>query len=276
MNNNSPVSGTWGLFVRWITGWRLVALTALVSSFTALGLLTLQDGDVDSVRLLIRITARVSLGFFCLAFSATAANRIWPNGLTRWQVANRRYLGLSFAVSHLIHAVAITIFIGYYAREFHEVHPGSNVPGGIGYLFLLAMTVTSFNRTAALVGTRLWRVLHATGAYVLWTIFLISEVSRVHAGPVHLWFAVPLLLVAGIRLFAWWRLRTGTVSGPTAERTSLPPRPTVPRTAPLSHVYSRRAPSWLDKCSAPSFGTATARSERRVERITPVTRFGVR
>lgn len=198
-------------------GWRLVALTAFVMSFGAVILMTWHDGDVDSIRLLIRLTARVSLGFFCLAFSATAVNRIWPNVWTRWQVANRRYLGLSFAVSHFIHAVAISIFIGRYAAQFHEVHPGSNVPGGIGYVFLLAMTVTSFDRTAALVGPRIWRALHASGAYVLWTIFVISEVSRVRDDRIHLWFVAPLLLAAAIRILAWWRSRAGTSNGQAAD-----------------------------------------------------------
>lgn len=100
-----------------------------------------------------------------------------------------------------------SIFIGPYARQFHEVHPGSNVPSGIGYLFLLAMTVTSFERTAALLGTRVWQALHATGAFVLWTIFLISEVSRVHEDRIHLLFIVPLLRVVAIRILAWWRSR---------------------------------------------------------------------
>ncbi len=233
MNRNSPSPGTPSPFIEWIVGWRLVALTAVVLTIGALVLVMRGAGDVDSIRLVIRLTARVSLGFFCLAFGATAANRIWPNGWTRWAVANRRYLGLSFAVSHFIHAIAISLFIGFYAVQFDEVHPGSNVPGGIGYLFLLAMTVTSFDRTAALVGIRVWRVLHATGAHVLWTIFLISEVSRVPAGRIHIWFVAPLLLVAAIRILAWWRSRavgtrqdaglTGVNSRLTAARRFLRP-----------------------------------------------------
>ncbi len=205
MTNNLSSSGTQTPFASWLNGWRLVALTALVLSCGTLFLLMRHGGNVDSIRLAIRLTARVSLGFFCLAFSAAAANRIWPNAWTHWQMANRRYLGLSFAVSHFIHAVAIAIFVTRYAQQFHEIHPGSNVPGGIGYLFLLAMTVTSFDRTAILIGTRVWRALHSTGAYVLWTIFLISEVSRLREDRIHLWFIAPLLLVAGIRILGWQR-----------------------------------------------------------------------
>ena len=44
---------------------------------------------------------------FCLAFSAAALARLWPNGWTRWQRRNRRYLGVTFAASHGLHAIAI-------------------------------------------------------------------------------------------------------------------------------------------------------------------------
>jgi hypothetical protein len=205
MNNNVSHPRTRSALIQWLSGWRLVVLTTILLSSAALCLVTQHDGDVDSIRLVIRFTARVSLGLFCLAFSSAAANRIWSNGWTRWQMANRRYLGLSFAASHGIHAIAILIFVAYYPRQFHEVHPGSNVPGGIGYVFLLAMAVTSFDRTAAFLGARTWRALHSTGAYVLWTIFLLSEISRVRTGHIHLWLIAPLLFVAAIRVLGWRR-----------------------------------------------------------------------
>lgn len=217
MNQKLPVSGTRVPFSSWGSGWRLVAVTALVVSGGALFLGARHAGDVESVRLVIRLTARVSLVFFSLAFSAAAAHRMWPNRWTRWQRANRRYLGLSFAAVHVIHAIAIAIFIARYPREFQEVHPGSNVPGGIGYLFLLAMTVTSFDRTAAMIGPRVWRILHASGAYVLWTIFVIAEVSRVREDRIHLWFVVPLLLAAALRMLAWRRSRAGAEPRRAAE-----------------------------------------------------------
>src|SRR6201999_4612294 len=66
--------------------------------------------EVDGVRAVIRFTARSSLMLFCLAFSAGALARLWPNAWTRWQRRNRRYLGVSFAASHAIHAVAIIAF----------------------------------------------------------------------------------------------------------------------------------------------------------------------
>jgi len=96
MNDNSSDTGARAPFAQWIAGWHLVTLTALILSLGAVFLETRHAGEVDAIRLLIRLTARVSLGFFCLAFSATAANRMWPNAWTRWQV--RR------SVSNAVHA----------------------------------------------------------------------------------------------------------------------------------------------------------------------------
>ena len=113
--------------------------------------------EVDGVRMVIRFTARTSLLFFCLAFSAAALARLWPNAWTRWQRRNRRYLGVTFAASHGIHAMAIAAFAvmdpaGYAAATSIT----SYIFGGIGYAFIIAMTATSFDRSAKALGaTRL-------------------------------------------------------------------------------------------------------------------------
>jgi hypothetical protein len=60
--------------------------------------------------MVVRFTARTSLLFFCLAFSAAALAKLWPTIWTRWQRHNRRYLGVTFAASHGLHALAIAAF----------------------------------------------------------------------------------------------------------------------------------------------------------------------
>src|ERR1700693_3051123 len=91
-------------------GWRLFAVLTLTLAALSLGIAGMRQFDVDGVRMVIRFTARTSLLFFCLAFSAAALARLWPNAWTRWQRRNRRYLGVTFAASHAIHAVAIVCF----------------------------------------------------------------------------------------------------------------------------------------------------------------------
>ena len=95
--------------------------------------------EVEGVRLVIRFTARASLVLFCLAFGAGALARLWPNGWTRWQRRNRRYLGVSFAASHAIHAVAIAVFAAMDPLGFMTATSAASYWfGGIGYAFIIA------------------------------------------------------------------------------------------------------------------------------------------
>ncbi|TWI65618.1 hypothetical protein IQ16_05357 [Bradyrhizobium huanghuaihaiense] len=187
----------------WLEGWRLLA--ALVVSLIALSLwiAAMRHFDVEGVRMVIRFTARSSLTLFCLAFSAAALARLWPNAWTRWQLRNRRYLGLSFAVSHTIHAAAIVAFARMDPAGFAEAtSAASYIFGGIGYAFIVAMSATSFDRTAALLGPRAFRALHLVGGYYLWIQFMVSFGKRVPAMPLYAAFLIPLLIVMALRLIA--------------------------------------------------------------------------
>src|ERR1017187_6585008 len=94
----------------WFEGWRLFAVLAATLIALSVWIAGMRQFEVDGVRMVIRFTARTSLVLFCLAFSAGALARLWPNAWTRWQRRNRRQLGVSFAASHAIHAVAIACF----------------------------------------------------------------------------------------------------------------------------------------------------------------------
>ncbi|MBX9823823.1 MAG: hypothetical protein K2Y27_02390, partial [Xanthobacteraceae bacterium] len=102
------------------------------------------------VRLAIRATARTSLVLFALAFTASALAELIPTEATRWQRRNRRYLGVSFAVSHFIHLGAILALAALDRELFWKLtNVTTIVLAGTAYLFIAAMTATSFNRTAA-------------------------------------------------------------------------------------------------------------------------------
>ena len=91
----------------WFDGWRLFALLSLTLLALSIWIAGMRGFEVEGVRMVIRFTARTSLVLFCLAFAGAALARMWPNAWTRWLRRNRRYLGVSFAASHAIHAVAI-------------------------------------------------------------------------------------------------------------------------------------------------------------------------
>lgn len=190
----------------WLEGWRLLAALTLSLVVLSLWIASMRQFEVEGVRMVIRFTARSSLTLFCLAFSAAALARLWPNAWTRWQRRNRRYLGLSFAASHAIHAVAIIAFAQMDPAGFAEAtSPASYVFGGIGYAFIIAMSATSFDRTVALIGPRAWRTLHLAGGYYLWLQFMVSFGKRVPAMPLYAAFLIPLLIVMALRMIAMAR-----------------------------------------------------------------------
>ena len=187
----------------WFDGWRLFALLSLTLLALSIWIAGMRQFEVDGVRMVIRFTARTSLLLFCLAFSAAALARIWPNAWTRWQRRNRRYLGVSFAASHAIHLFAIACFAVMDPASYAAATSiASYVFGGIGYAFIAAMTVTSFDRTAALMGGRAWRLLHLTGGYYLLFQFTVSFGKRIPDMPLYALFLIPLIAVFALRMIA--------------------------------------------------------------------------
>ena len=187
----------------WFEGWRLFALLSLTLVALSRWISGLQQFEVEGVRRVIRFTARTSLLFFCLAFCAAALARLWPNAWTRWQRRNRRYLGVTFAASHAIHAVAIACFAVMDPAGYASATSiASYIFGGIGYAFIIAMTATSFDRTAQAIGARGWRLLHLTGGYYLLLQFMISFGKRIPDMPLYALFLIPLLAVFALRMIA--------------------------------------------------------------------------
>ena len=153
--------------------------------------------------MVIRFTARTSLLLFCLAFSAAALVRLVPNPWTRWQRRNRRYLGLTFAASHGIHAIAIAAFAILDPAGFAAATSVvSYVFGGIGYLVIIAMTATSFRPSAALLGPHAWRRLHLVGGYYLLAQFMVSFGKRIPEMPPYALFLLPLAAVFALRMIS--------------------------------------------------------------------------
>ena len=159
--------------------------------------LGVHGGGEEGIRAVIRLTARTSFVLFNAAFAASALARRWPGGFTRWLVANRRQVGVSFAVSHLVHLVAI-LALTRYAVMFGDA---TVVIAVLGYVAIAAMTVTSFDRTAAWLGPRRWRRLHLTAGWFIWGVFLASYLPRtILDSPTYAPFVVVLLAVLALRV----------------------------------------------------------------------------
>lgn len=133
-----------------------------------------------SLGLLVRATARTSLACFLAAYVAGPLRSFVRNDFTRWLVANRRYVGLSYAVSHTLHLGGI-VALARTATHF-ELDPLAIVVGGGAYVFLYAMALTSTDRAIAVLGIKRWKMLHRTGMHYNWFIFFQSYATRAIEG----------------------------------------------------------------------------------------------
>ena len=155
---------------RWqIVKWSTIAIA------TVFALILLANGiNEASFRIAIRFTARSSCILFLLAFVASSLRQLKATPFSNWLLSNRRYLGLSMAISHGFHAVAIAGV----AILTSENMVRNNLDANLGYVFIILMTITSFKPTAAILSRRSWKILHTVGMYYLWLSFAVSFSSR--------------------------------------------------------------------------------------------------
>jgi methionine sulfoxide reductase heme-binding subunit len=149
-------------------GWKIVISMAVflgVAFAIAWGDFGITDA---STLFLVKLTARTSCLAFLLAFIASPLRRLWQSPLSLWLLQNRRFLGLTMAVSHTYHAVSF-ITLDVYVRGLAQ--PDASPFSTVAYVLLFAMTLTSFPLTSKAIGSRAWRILHTAGMYYSWVIF---------------------------------------------------------------------------------------------------------
>jgi methionine sulfoxide reductase heme-binding subunit len=191
-----------------IEGWRLLRTLVLAIVGLSIGTYALSSADVEGIRAVIRLTARMSLLLFLAAFVASAAHRLANSRSTAWLRRNRRQLGLGFAFSHLVHAAAIIAFWRLDPEIFLAGRTaGSYIPGALGYVFIIAMAATSFDATAKAIGPRAWKWLHTAGVWYLFVQFCVAFGTRVGATPAYAGFLLILAFALCVRLAGWIRKR---------------------------------------------------------------------
>lgn len=179
--------------------------TVVVGAATAITLAVFGTGE-EGLGYALRLTARTSLALFLLAFVASSLNRLRPSAASKWLLRNRRYLGVSFAVSHFIHLGVIAARASLHSEAFFATRSlPSLIPGATAYAFITAMALTSTNGAVKRLGRKRWVALHKTGMYVIFIIFAGAYAGSIRAQPLDV---IPLaLLVAALALRGLARLR---------------------------------------------------------------------
>jgi methionine sulfoxide reductase heme-binding subunit len=176
----------------------------------ALGLLTGADLQ-ESWQLAARYTARASFPFFIITFAASSLQQLYRRPWTRTLLRNRRWWGLGFAACFVTHLVALLTY-NWLKGSFPPVGPLD--PGVWVYAVLLGMVLTSTDAARRRLG-RWWKVLHRTGMWGLFFIFVLSPyVFALLDGklpdfePLNEPYTIPGFAALGLKIVAWWQRRT--------------------------------------------------------------------
>jgi len=162
-------------------------LLVLVSIVLALITATVQHKyglGKDGARLMIRITAAVSMILFMLLFLSGALSRYRPGRFSDWVADNRRFIGLSFATSHLVHGGFLLSLLLYGKDYFLSiVRWDTIVLGGLAYVIIFMMVFTSI--WPVLMQRMAWlKPFYFYSMYYLWLIFFATFAERAWSKPV--------------------------------------------------------------------------------------------
>jgi sulfoxide reductase heme-binding subunit YedZ len=193
-------------------GPRLLAIASLALVAMCATPLLARGWNEESLRLVVRATARTSLLAFLTAYVASPLRSLVRNDATRWLLATRRYVGLTYAVSHSLHLGAI-LALARAAPDF-RMEPATLFVGGGAYVFLYAMALTSNDRAVRWLGLARWRLLHRTGLHYNWFIFAQSYGRRLVSGePLYVVLGLAVLLAPVLRIAAYLRTRRRSPTG---------------------------------------------------------------
>jgi len=177
---------------KYLSGWNLTKIVSLLLIVNVIITVVFLDiNNKETISVLIRSTAKFSFVLFIMAFSASSYYYFFKNFFTRWILANRRYLGVAFAVSHYLHLFTLLLMTFYISfNVFEDRGLFTTIGGAIGYAFITIMTITSFDRTKNLLNPKNWKLVHTIGGYYLWIIFAKSYLPNLLDDPIAALFSI--------------------------------------------------------------------------------------
>jgi DMSO/TMAO reductase YedYZ heme-binding membrane subunit len=181
-------------------------LTALVALGTVALAFAVGADTVEQARLAARWTARAGFPILILTYSASSLVRLWPNVQTKAVLRHRRQWGLSFALMHSVHLVALATF-SIIAAQMPTM--ATLVGGGGAYVLMYAMVLTSNDAAMRAMGIW-WKRLHRIGIHALWFVYAFSYFGRLFNPDLRMQGLIlfPVCIGAlGLRIVAWAKTR---------------------------------------------------------------------
>lgn len=174
--------------------------TILLGGGLTVGYLQTEGMNEETLGVTLRVSAWAGLLMFLLVFVSRPLTQIGGGLVARRLVENRRYVGVAFAAIMIVHLVLLLILNGFVP----------NLPGGMAYLFILLMLLTSFDRAVVALGPRRWRLLHRIGLFWIGAIFaatIVGGLAERPDSPVHQALAFLFLSAVAVRASAFFKVR---------------------------------------------------------------------
>ena len=208
-----------------INEWGLVSVFAV--PMCIFNYLAMTDTNIDSpegLSHMIGYSVRWAVPFIYLVVAASSVKILFPGVFSAWWMRNRKYIGLVFAVGMAWQAAFIfmlsTFHRDYYFSDVYYFR--DEVEGSVGYIFLVAMVITSFQFARKRVNHAQWKLIQKGGIYFLWAypfsvywwnLFYYPYVDGYSNPELHdyLFYWAGFLAFA-MRIFAWGKLRNKALS----------------------------------------------------------------
>jgi DMSO/TMAO reductase YedYZ heme-binding membrane subunit len=184
-----------------------LAATALTVAGCALYLYSAGNTD-DNIRLLLRLTARISFVLLLAIFVARPLRDLFKTSFTQSLLRNRPLIGVTFAGIHTGH-LAVLIYRGQFNPEFDFTISG-NLVGSLLYVAIFAMLITTFSGPRRAIGPKAWKILHKLGLYFISFGFVQTQLPRAidDWSNVNWWLMSIIIAALVIRLTAFFAKRS--------------------------------------------------------------------
>ena len=154
-----------------INKWRLFWLVSIPMSIVMV--IAMMGADMSTgagVSTMIGFSVRWAVPFIFLVVAISSVQILFPGPFPMWLLRNRKYIGMCFAVAMAWQGLFIFIMSNFF-REYYFADVyffRDELEGSIGYIFLPAMVVTSFEFGRKHLSSKQWKLLHKSGIYFLW------------------------------------------------------------------------------------------------------------
>jgi hypothetical protein len=180
--------------------------------------------DEPSIRLALRLQARLSFGLFVVALAAPGWHRLLPSRTSAVLTRGRSSLLLAFGVAHLIHGLWILLFFAFTPHAFSWNLPDTS--GLVAFVLILLLVCAELPAGQRRLGIAVKFVEGSVLGYV-WIQFAGFFIMQSQKGRPELfvWYLLALGLNVAAAVLAWLGARpnggafaTGTASSASSAR----------------------------------------------------------